>query len=867
MDFDSYFPDDFDESALAELDQVEQSLYSLDPPPPKRQKTVNGWFPAGETPKSKPATSASFDIEDLPEISVANDSYAFNAERPVASTSKAALPRRTSSSSTASGSSSNRPQSASKSASRANRISLINSVLRASTPNATTAPTPNVTTTPRAPPPKPSAPATADSLLQKQVDAMKADLDKLRNDNLRMQTELRDANEARQVKDGEVAVLRKAIDRTAQDHAKQIANLNAVRDDLLSKRESTEQKWRAEIERLKTQFLFKQQELESNVVKRIPQSARKKGVPSSQFPLSQTPTARPNAFNRAGPSTQVEETPFRIPKPVRPQKSPEVARKTAMLPGFENSFAHSTPKRSSKARSTAPAGTQQEDSIPVLAPKQLFMENLSRRRVSPPPTQDPAPLWDVNGDALMADDFDTSSQEETIVFKRPQDNQRDLEYDIDDTFRFFSQKTELARVLLTHMAPFHTISTLQNLAETASKVSSTSRDIYTRSMDRILSSISDTSVDDDYELVVLSLSRELTYLSVLMNRENLIQEMAAVMNLLVTLLYSFPSFAISLLSHLRDEDEQKPEILVLLCDIVQHRLGSANWQGHDDAFIHQFLSFLEALCWSTLNDVSLLQGLVSNNDVLKVLLDASRPSWFLARSTRLLLLLYSSPKLCDVAFSIEEVNEEEKVQLPPHLDGLCTYLMDINHRDSDSDIARANILASFTVLSLAKMDILQKLAHSIVLLPSLVVYLHHLTAPLWEEDETVTGSPKTVTSRIRLAIQTLTLIHHLTVQADPPLNLRKLLQETPPNRFTGIVHRFIVTFGRLTYTQELDWVDEERRRELTGVYELAGEILDMVVEGPEGETVYAVFQDQTEEERMGMGVDEGEMEQFFDSDS
>jgi len=43
------------------------------------------------------------------------------------------------------------------------------------------------------------------------------------------------------------------------------------------------------------------------------------------------------------------------------------------------------------------------------------------------------------------------------------------------------------------------------------------------------------------------------------------------------------------------------------------------------------------------------------------------------------------------------------------------------------------------------------------------------------------------------------------------------------------------------------------------VQELATELFDLVVDGPEGDTIYAAFQDQGAEE----DFDEGEMEDFF----
>jgi len=74
--------------------------------------------------------------------------------------------------------------------------------------------------------------------------------------------------------------------------------------------------------------------------------------------------------------------------------------------------------------------------------------------------------------------------------------------------------------------------------------------------------------------------------------------------------------------------------------------------------------------------------------------------------------------------------------------------------------------------------------------------------------------------RIRAVHQTISLIHHLifNTDTDSPHNFRKLLQDTQHPRFTGIIHMFIVTFGRLSYARDLDWMNDKRRREMGGVY-------------------------------------------------
>ncbi|KAK7472780.1 hypothetical protein VKT23_000887 [Stygiomarasmius scandens] len=735
--FDAYFPDDFDEQTFAALDQVEQSYFGSAPPkndsepPPKRQRTETGWSHVATSttvqPRSAaPATTTSFDTDELPEISVSNDAYAFNQEdiasasrqetqnkesriqsKPppssrlasssrVTSTRNSAsttstLSNRTSSTASRSGSthSSQRNQSARSSASRANRISIIASALGTASSITPPVPSRNVVaptfihsqneSTPAV------APASDETPVNTQLNRIMAELEELRKQNLKFQNELKAAQDARFAKEGEVTLLRKGIERTAQEHARQIADLNAAKEDLINQKNKLEKDLRAEVERVKTHVL-QQHEMETNQ-KKVPSSARQKNrfISQSHLPLSQTPISRVNNdFAGAGPSTQVQITPRKGTTSARPQRSPDVSRKNAMLPGFENAFAASTPKRSSKA-SSKPSQSQKESEFAVpLLPKRLFVEDISRQKsssapdasVSGPPS---TPALEANEDFPMADVFDPGPGEDAVVLK--QTPRTYPEEDSIEMFGFFSKKAELARVLLTHAFPSSGVPTLQILAEAASKVPSTSRDVFSSSIPRILSVISDTMIDDDYELVVECLSQELTRLSVIMNHENLLKELIPLFNLLTTLLYTFPLFSTSLLSHVHSELDPRPDILVLFCDVVKQRLGVDQELDHN--FVNQTLSVLEALCWTTPGDSQLLEIVTTDVEVFKLLLDPSQPSWILVRSTRLLVLLYAFPKLRRVTFSFQEVNGEEKVQLPPHLDNLCVYFTDNNAQDAD----------------------------------------------------------------------------------------------------------------------------------------------------------------------------------------
>ena len=95
--------------------------------------------------------------------------------------------------------------------------------------------------------------------------------------------------------------------------------------------------------------------------------------------------------------------------------------------------------------------------------------------------------------------------------------------------------------------------------------------------------------------------------------------------------------------------------------------------------------------------------------------------------------------------------------------------------------------------------------------------------------------------------------------------------------FNGLNHNFIVTFGRISYAAAPDWItDEESRQNMSGmigkrvhcdhanisnyftrlIIEMAVDLLALVVDGPEGDSLWSMYQGGAQS---GM-IDEEEME-------
>lgn len=71
-----------------------------------------------------------------------------------------------------------------------------------------------------------------------------------------------------------------------------------------------------------------------------------------------------------------------------------------------------------------------------------------------------------------------------------------------------------------------------------------------------------------------------------------------------------------------------------------------------------------------------------------------------------------------------------------------------------------------------------------------------------------------VDSLIRLADQTVYLLWHIVKGREHELDLRRKLIHTSHVIVNGVMHIFVVAFGRLSYADPPDWVDKEGKDEL-----------------------------------------------------
>ncbi|KAJ3748844.1 hypothetical protein DFH05DRAFT_607114 [Lentinula detonsa] len=908
------FDDDFDDQTLAALAQIEKTLLAknhVSPtpnPPAKRQKTETGWRSATTV-----ANNNSFDLDELPEISLCQNTYTFQQadgsnspsltpqaqlpketdrrladNTPVASTSRNipknnsvqsnrhSVPQKISSAVSRLTAPSrpparrNQPVSRPPSTRTRNSARLLEHITNALANSSPEPPQPSMPLRHPLTPPaaaRPSASASHVPIvshppainINEEIVAFQKQLEETRLENEKIRAALKDAEEAHIAKVGEVAVLRRGIQKTAEDHATQIAKLKTAKEEADTRQTNMQRDLKEEIEQLKTQFIFKQHELESSS-RRPPMSvhARRsiREVPSfAQTPVFGTrTTVLPNA------RVIQESTPVKALSSILhpPQsRSPEKTRQSAMLPGFENSFLESTPKRQHNKRKTR---------ISPEIHRPLFADELRSRNVSArAPGAEPDDGFGMDIDMpspssqkyVLKDPLTSSPTSSPI--RQNDDSTEDVvmneDIDEDDVDEIqFNWKAELTRIVLTHTQPSQSRSTFQILAEHSTAVYAP--EDYSVQMSTILEVIASTTVKDDFQRAISVVTRCLVSIAFALNRSNLVLPLVPLLNLLSTLIYSLPTFNSMALQQSAEDNNNTSSVLILLCDIIRQ----SDVEKRSDSTLPvaaEALSLAESLCWRTPEDrVDKLDIFFRDRDILTILLDHAQPCWLLVRSIRLLTLMSIYPYLARSFLSLPVSEPEENshpVMVPkiPQLDRLCSFLIDTSRIDEESVALKENVATLLVVLSQTHPDALASLSSSNTIIPSLVLYLTHLSSTIWEEDDSSTSAP--LSSTIKSLNQTIYLLHYLVFNVEPEVGLKSKLQHASPRPFNGITHMFIVTFGRLSYAPIPEWIESDRVYELSVIRDMARDLLELVVDGPECDNIYAAYHEEEE--------DEGDMEE------
>ncbi|KAG0706096.1 hypothetical protein DFH29DRAFT_1025860 [Suillus ampliporus] len=621
-----------------------------------------------------------------------------------------------------------------------------------------------------------------------------------------------------------------------------------------------------EAERLKTLFTFRQHEIETST-RKSPRSARSKKVPMA--PLA-TPVPLPSQMQRwnqsgsvAGPSRAVQESPTRprfgeIANNERTRKS--VVENRNLPSGFQASASATTSRvtDSRKGKGKAPDLGQRD-------PLKVQFDS------DPPPTfgggqanpfqtaQDDIFGAAAQDDGFMADsdmDLNVNVQDDVEMTDGTQDPP--LKATVDEEIEEVEHHkwvVDLHRLVLVHIEPTCRMTTFHALLGVSLPTGPKS-DAYTSACSRILDVLATVPTQDHqaWGLAAQTICRALTEMADLLAASNHITSLAALLSQLTHITYTLPTPHSYLLSdNVTDtEEDGVPRILAVICSIIQDhvsKLDNHETEKSDRGLLaKESLALLEALCWDTPSDLENRLAFVPRcPSVLSILLDSSRPMWFLFRSTRMLSWFSTRSVLSQslLSFPDNEGQSQDYTRLP-HIERMCSLLIDSSRTGDEADGINRHILTFFGMLSGAHPN-----AHTIIIdsqsvIPSIISYLYALSAPVWQGDEALESDPQAASRAIQRMNQTTFLLHDLVFKAEAQ-RLRERLEHAP-RHYNGLVHIFIVTMGRLSFADAPEWVQEKDKQDLERVAGLARELLELLVDASEMDAIWATYQEEPDEE-------------------
>ncbi|KAG8915091.1 hypothetical protein FRC01_003796 [Tulasnella sp. 417] len=372
----------------------------------------------------------------------------------------------------------------------------------------------------------------------------------------------------------------------------------------------------------------------------------------------------------------------------------------------------------------------------------------------------------------------------------------------------------------------------------------------------------------------------------ILTRLKVLPTLIPVLKLIETLVIMIPPFASDLLTAQTSANDA-PHVSLFassLAEIVAQQLAPPPinlkekekskdppppWDRQKTRIGEAILDVLEALVWQVEPECVLrMTVLVSKPECILSLINSGQPSWVVKRALRLLVMFVVHKPLLRFLLGLYGPNGEKVPQYDlarvPLIQRLCGYLI-LSHRwASHMEIYEmaSSIFAFFATLTEVHDDGTGLLVDSIWVIPSLIAFLAHSSARLFEEDDSIVngGEEHQLLAVRSLFRASLLLWHTVRPGRDDAVDLRhQILQAAArdPVQFNGLHHLFILTFGRLSYADPPDWLSPELKDVVTKTAEFARDLLESVVEGPELDNIWEAYQ-QSDETDDGV-TDEEEM--------
>ncbi|PCH43528.1 hypothetical protein WOLCODRAFT_164517 [Wolfiporia cocos MD-104 SS10] len=917
QDSDDYFGDDdgfIDESILAAAAAEAETQYfetqpqlrrslpdpAPPPPPPKRQKLSTGWV--GQSTRA-----TSFE-DDLPEISVQRAGiYGLESSRgsglvkelPIADGSNAAYARKDGRPSAPNSlqphnAKSNEPPAKHQRQPPAGLVTpQANSRARVSREPLTVM---NTST-----PLHQREDLIMNAQLQKQYAEIRAALDKLKKENDEVKNSLKNAEDARWAKEGEVSILRKGIEKTAREHAAEVARMKAAREAAEAMQLQLQKEMKEEMDRWKTKLMFRQHELETSS-RSSPWSTRAKKIGRPQPPTPIKITSEMQQWTRnnvAGSSVLSQATHNASSQQHKTQErelvtprrkayaTPKNPKLKPTFPGFVNAF--TSPPLARPSRPSRSRGKERErsrinevaDSDFFASPKRILPSRRYNSPLSSPPSSppgfnrpmDPIPALDIsrflqddgeleeqlnqvqgeNEDVAMADEESEEIPEEKE--EMPIEEQLEI--------REIDWQAEVHRIVLTHRMASSPTLTIQ-LLMSVSLPPSAPAEQQQRFLDlnKRLLEVFSTMVRgmNDGNHAISTVLHTLVDVSDILQAHSIFKPLSCILNLLKILalsLLTFPQLVLSRPIEYDDGSDESPRILDVLCNIVRMHFGTKEkleeqQREHIEELAKETLGFMEVLIWSIQDEdelASRLSTIPLTPDVLSTMLSPTQRTWMLYRSTRVLALLATHSPLYKFLLVRSETDPEDPLTsgrcVVPHVEQLASHLIDEDREGEGADELREAIMTYVATLAVSHKDALTILAQSPTLFPSIVVYLSNLSTPLYEEDEVFMRSPKALERVVVQIVRTTSLLHVLVFGADPAKFIRTII-DAPQPTYHNNYQMLIVALSRLSFAEPPQDIPPHLDQYLDEIIVVARELLELICVGPELTQAWAAYQHDDE---------------------
>ncbi|KAH9037060.1 hypothetical protein EDB85DRAFT_1861707 [Lactarius pseudohatsudake] len=667
-----------------------------------------------------------------------------------------------------------------------------------------------------------------------ELESLRTEVEELKRRNAEQQRTLDQAVNEKRAKIGEVEILRANLQKAATAHNEETAKLRAVKETLEAAQVAAQKKQEAELERLRTQLVFKQHEMEASRKTVLRAPALSQAPAPSQVPRWDAVPSTPRRPHRT-PAAQ-------SPSPHHQKRSaPGLSKVGApLLPGFVNDFAIPPPKKTNgTARANAShfersQGMRDRDLDP---PRTQTDEHMEFDRYSQGGAAD-HPDVDVHMD--FGDDVKALQPQHVAGSSR--------------TAKPFDWLGWMRQLVLAHSMSPTAPSTIQLLLSQPpfdANHATTFTLACTSLIDAVAASAG--SYDPIARVVVDSLAQIVNTLLISVRLKPLV----STLNLLGVLVISLPSFAMNLL-----KPTNGPAFLEIICTMIVNLLQPSNTNSkvHEKAeerelsltVAREVFGLLNAVIYSLPPEYHYQLAIIPQTaNVLTTMLSNQQPTSFLECSARTLSYLSTRTGLFRPLMSFtDEVPESARdFSKLPQVDRMCALLVDPTRTGDKGHSIRASVLATLISLAMAHDDALTILSESPFFIPSLVALLADLSTALWEEEPELMASPELLSETVAGIARGVLLLHYVVFRAPKgPASLRARLQAAPPRHFNGIGHQFVVALGRLSFAEPPDEVSAQDRGWLEQLADLARDVMDLVMAGPESESVWSLFQEDEDEE-------------------